>query len=610
MAVDINAMYKAGLARGSTGRNPKVERQIARRQRLVDFGYSLVGTVATEMIKDSFEGMQKFRDAKESQTAAMNLAQTKVPKENTNLPEAIRTINANYRDAARRSRLTFGEKRREAKAEMQMWMGQMRDMNSYLEAYQFHTPKSQGRLSVATGIAGENNKGGNSNISSYANPDEIRNLTEQANGDMGMLLNWDLDNGTMKVYRGGKWITDENGKRSYKSKGIEENKELKKKYNTYKKKIESQQLDSPLNMPEGETSMPILSYQEWAESQNVETLRNVEYSKLKFPKPEDRQMAEDYNSELSKNTTLAYKRDSLPWDLISEDNKTEFNNRIDGYSDSTFKDFFFGGGAFDHSNRRMPESSLAYKLLLSRNFDNDTENDLIPPGSENSTEQSDIKWEGALTTLKMQSMVSGSSYRKYAKETLWKDMEDRYTKAQQRWADDHPDDSGGSGRGGNYTTINLPWQKNIKEGQNQREIGQQTLVDGVLAGRDRVVAGNDIYTKRVNGRDYQLTGEIVQGTERPISSGSIVTGRSLVETRGGRFGKIPADFDFDPIYKPRTSPTASSQTRKYDPLGKQITIKQMKDALKGSGGPYNLNAPDKQIRKMYKKWFLSRGKQD
>ena len=36
----------------------------------------------------------------------------------------------------------------------------------------------------------------------------------------------------------------------------------------------------------------------------------------------------------------------------------------------------------------------------------------------------------------------------------------------------------------------------------------------------------------------------------------------------------------------------------------------MKDALKGSGGPYNLNAPDKQIRKMYKKWFLSRGKQD
>ena len=357
------------------------------------------------------------------------------------------------------------------------------------------------------------------------------------------------------------------------------------------------------------TGTETMSYQDWAQTQDRGTLRNAEYSTLKFPKPEDRQMAEDYNSELSKNTTLAYKRDSLPWDLISEDNKTEFNNRIDGYSDSTFKDFFFGGGAFDHSNRRMPESSLAYKLLLSRNFDNDTENDLIPPGSENSTEQSDIKWEGALTTLKMQSMVSGSSYRKYAKETLWKDMEDRYTKAQQRWADDHPDDSGGSGRGGNYTTINLPWQKNIKEGQNQREIGQQTLVDGVLAGRDRVVAGNDIYTKRVNGRDYQLTGEIVEGKERPISSGSIITGRSLVETRGGRFGKIPADFDFDPIYKPRTSSAASSQTNVYNPMDKQITIKQMKDALKGSGSPYDLRGVnDKEIKKMYKKWVISKFK--
>ncbi|HBY67098.1 MAG TPA: hypothetical protein DEG69_04625, partial [Flavobacteriaceae bacterium] len=101
------------------------------------------------------------------------------------------------------------------------------------------------------------------------------------------------------------------------------------------------------------TGTETMSYQDWAQTQDRGTLRNAEYSTLKFPKPEDRQMAEDYNSELSKNTTLAYKRDSLPWDLISEDNKTEFNNRIDGYSDSTFKDFFFGGGAFDHSNRRM-----------------------------------------------------------------------------------------------------------------------------------------------------------------------------------------------------------------------------------------------------------------
>ena len=154
-------------------------------------------------------------------------------------------------------------------------------------------------------------------------------------------------------------------------------------------------------------------------------------------------------------------------------------------------------------------------------------------------------------------------------------------------------------------TINLPWQKNIKEGQNQREINQQTLVDGVLAGRDRVLAGNDIYTRRANGKDYQLTGEIVEDREKSISGGSIVTGRSLIETRGGRFGKIPVDFDFAPLYKTKTSSATTSKANVYNPMDEQITIKQMKDALKGSGGPYDLNAPDEQIKKMYKKWVIS-----
>ena len=36
-----------------------------------------------------------------------------------------------------------------------------------------------------------------------------------------------------------------------------------------------------------------------------------------------------------------------------------------------------------------------------------------------------------------------------------------------------------------------------------------------------------------------------------------------------------------------------------------LTIEQMKTALKNSGGPYDLNAPDEQIRKMYKKYIQS-----
>ena len=54
MAIDQNAMYRAGLARGTTGRNPQVERQIARRERLVNIAYDVVGTVANEAIKDGF----------------------------------------------------------------------------------------------------------------------------------------------------------------------------------------------------------------------------------------------------------------------------------------------------------------------------------------------------------------------------------------------------------------------------------------------------------------------------------------------------------------------------------------------------------------------------
>ena len=77
--VDANAMYRAGLARGSEGRNPKVEERLKRQERLVDFAYGVVGTVATEAIRDGFEGLQKFRDIKESQTAAMQLAVDKLP---------------------------------------------------------------------------------------------------------------------------------------------------------------------------------------------------------------------------------------------------------------------------------------------------------------------------------------------------------------------------------------------------------------------------------------------------------------------------------------------------------------------------------------------------
>mgnify|MGYP003137849955 CR=1 FL=1 len=243
MAVNQNAMYRAGFARGTKGRNVKVEKQLARQERLVNFGYDVVGMVTEGVIQDGFNSLQKFRDAQESQTSSMQLAIDKVPRENTNLTGAIRQINANYRDAAKRSRWSIGEKRKEAKAEMGKWMTQMKDLNAFLELYRTGATESQGYARVSSGVAGEGNKGGNVRLSGQNLAAENLNTWEQANGDMAMNLNWNLDEGTMYVARGGKWTEDQNGKRVYISKGIGENKDLQEKYNAYKEDFENKQND-------------------------------------------------------------------------------------------------------------------------------------------------------------------------------------------------------------------------------------------------------------------------------------------------------------------------------------------------------------------------------
>ena len=44
--IDPNAMYRAGFARGTKGRNPEVERRVARQEKLINFAYETVGNVA------------------------------------------------------------------------------------------------------------------------------------------------------------------------------------------------------------------------------------------------------------------------------------------------------------------------------------------------------------------------------------------------------------------------------------------------------------------------------------------------------------------------------------------------------------------------------------
>ena len=153
MAIDPNAMYRAGLARGTTGRNPQVERRVARQENLMNLAYTVVGSVANEAIKDGFENIQKFRDLKESQTATMNLTAEKIPQNNTTLSASITTLNNEVRAFDKQIRLTLSPKKRaQLRALRQAKFKEMTNLNAELTAFQSHVPNSQGKMNVAAGL--------------------------------------------------------------------------------------------------------------------------------------------------------------------------------------------------------------------------------------------------------------------------------------------------------------------------------------------------------------------------------------------------------------------------------------------------------------------------
>ena len=414
--LDPRMMYRAGFARGHKGRNTEVEARLARQERLVNFAYEVVGNVAVDAIQDGFQSLQKFRDQLESQSSAGLTKVEKLPRENTALRQSIIDISNNYRKANRRAHLSFGKKRRQARAERNKWMTQMTDLNAALEQYQIGAKESQGFARVAAGIAGENNKEGNVNLSAGNQGFENQNTLEQASGEMAQLLRWNIDKGYMEVIRGGKWVKDASGKDVYVDKGIENNKKLKKEYEAFVK-----------DKPEGFT---VPSYQQWAQTNypNATTLRSDKYSDLKFGKGEDNTMRTDLTNFKDVMTTSAYKTNAVPWHLIAKNKKTQFVGKINSYSDAAFRDFYFGGYAYDYSSNKMNETAPAYQELLG------TYNEKGELISGRGLTPGTTEWEGALTTLKAQSMVKGSTFRQKVAEDEWKNMEKAYMDAQAEFA--------------------------------------------------------------------------------------------------------------------------------------------------------------------------------
>lgn len=420
--IDPNAMYRAGFARGTKGRNPEVERRVARQEKLINFAYETVGNVAVEAVQDGFKSFQKFRDQLESPMAASLTKIEKLPRENAEMAATIKMISDNYRKANRVAHTSFGKKRRAARAERQKWMTQMTDINAFFETHKGNAEEAQGFARVAVGAAGVDNKAGNVNLNPGNQGFENQNTAELASGELSQLLRWNTDGGYMEVTRNGKWTKDAAGKDVYVDKGLENNKELKKEYEAFAK-----------DKPEGFT-MP--NYQQWAKQNYPEatTLRTKRYSDLRFGKGEDSQMEKFLQKVKGDMITGAKGENALSWEEVEEKGKTSFVGEINDYKDSTFRDFYFGGYSFDYSSGRMDESAPAYQELISRGL-----------------EQGTPAWEGALTTLKAQSMVKGSVFRQSVAEDQWNLMKDQYTKSKTGWETKQAENERkAAGRGNSY----------------------------------------------------------------------------------------------------------------------------------------------------------------
>jgi len=388
--IDADAMYKAGFGSRSTGRNMANEARTAALQSITKLAYETVGTIAVGAMKSGFQNLQKFRNATDSQTALLNLSIDKMPKGNDALKESIKEVKKRYDKAARKASLGFGKKRSKGRQDMALYRQQLTDMNAFLEVYKTGAESSQGIAKVLSGVAGEDNQAGNKNVNPSATRMELNNTLEQANGLMGLNLIWDIDKGQMMVKRGGEWSKDENGKDIY--------------------------------LPKGE---------------NAELL-SVKYSDIRFAGAEDNTMETDLKTLRAQLTNDAWNSNAKPWHIVSGMHKENFMGKISSYSDAQFKDFYFGGFAYDYSTNRMDESAPAYVRLKGQYPDQLEADGSFKEGYGPGTQD----WEGRLTMLKEQSFVKGSSYRKEAGEDLWKVMESQYTDTQAEWQKENPAKNG------------------------------------------------------------------------------------------------------------------------------------------------------------------------
>ena len=468
MAIDANAMYRAGFGSKSTGRNVQVDERNARWDAITKTAFNVIGQAAIGQIKQNYRGLQQYRNASDSQTALLNLKVDKMPassaeygiEESQSLKGSVLELKSLYDAAARKASFGIGKGRSQGRQDMTRYMKQLSDMNAILEIHKTKREKAQSMMSVAAG--GERQEGAK-DMSAGSDSVKVGNSTDLALGSIGARLRWNIETGEMEVQVGGDWQTDEQtGLRTYKDKAetgtyeeyVAQDQEMYSKLDQKYEKYYNEESGT------GVSDQNIQSREDWNKSQGFEegfdtrlsredwTKQNQEnrgavstilYKNMKFAVEADGKMAGTIRSIGSDILKMSYKKGAIPWERVSEKYYGELQAKIGEYTDDEFKDYFFGGDTFDHSTGRMTESAPAYQLLLegdkANGYADDNGNyknpELYGPGTAD--------WEGRLLALKGQSFVKGSSYRKEATDRIFKNFENKYTENVKAYKNDNPE---------------------------------------------------------------------------------------------------------------------------------------------------------------------------
>lgn len=469
--IDPNAMYEAGFssdARVTTRQDAKADYWDG----VAKEAYNVLGTAAIGQMKANYKQYQTMSNASESQMASVLMEIKKFPKNNLKLVQDLDDLKAKHAAATKTAAVGFGKKRSKAKAAAAGYLQQLKDFDSWLNIVAENRLKAQGMAYINAGTTQATDEQGA--MSPQTSGAAENNTLELATGGVHQRLRWNSETGQGEVEVGGEWREDKvSGKQKYSDKaetgtyeeyvarmteGTDEGydryvRRTKKSNAKIKKNAKDKLSGSPENIQssddwkaEKRKQLSAMggpaSKEEWRKSnqENRGLVSTIAYSQLKFAREEDKIMGNNIMLLDTEFTKMALKKDSLDWEYISEtqNGKKQFEGTVNSYTNSQFKDFFFGGFSYDYANSRMGETAPAYIFMKAEDEERGNLNkdgsfkEGFGPGTKD--------WEGRLLTLKGQSFVKGSLYRRQVIDQQWEKRKEKYEANQKAYKDANPED--------------------------------------------------------------------------------------------------------------------------------------------------------------------------